>query len=188
MYEVELKFRMADPAAVECRLEELAARFGPPVTQVDRYFSHPCRDFSRTDEALRLRRTGDEVRVTWKGPRLDAGTKTRREIELPLAVGPGMAATLDHWTTLLEALGFRVVREVAKVRRSARLEWQGAVVEAAIDTVVGLGGYLELEIQAGEADLPLARSQLAALALQLDAGVAEPRSYLEMLIERDRDG
>ena len=59
----------------------LAARFHDPAEQVDRYFAHPCRDFARTDEALRLRRDGDDVAITWKGPRIDAATKTRRESE-----------------------------------------------------------------------------------------------------------
>jgi len=84
MYEVELKFPVADLPALERRLAELAGRFYAPVDQVDRYFNHPCRDFAQTDEALRLRHHGDGVAITWKGPRIDAATKTRREIELPL--------------------------------------------------------------------------------------------------------
>ena len=110
MYEVEQKFPVADPAALEARLVGLAARFREPVEQVDRYFAHPCRDFVKTDEALRLRRVGDDVAATWKGPRIDSASKTRRELELglapvpPLPGGPrGGQATLDRWTELLEA-------------------------------------------------------------------------------------
>ena len=44
----------------------------------------PCRDFAQTDEALRIRTVGDTSFVTYKGPKLDATTKTRRELELPL--------------------------------------------------------------------------------------------------------
>ena len=73
MYEVELKFRVADLPAVEGRLAALGARFAAPVEQVDRYFAHPARDFAQTDEALRLRRVGDEIAITWKGPRLAGG-------------------------------------------------------------------------------------------------------------------
>ncbi len=191
MYEVELKFRVVDAAALERRLVALAARFREPVEQVDRYFAHPCRDFARTDEALRLRRTGDAVAVTWKGPRIDSATKTRQEIELGLAQaqpdpgGPrGGAATIGQWTSLLEALGFRQVREVAKRRRPARVLWQGAEVDVALDRVDGLGDYLELELQARPGEVPLARGCLESLARELDCVDPERRSYLELLLLR----
>lgn len=189
MYEVEQKFRVADPGVLERRLVALAARFREPVEQVDRYFSHPCRDFARTDEAFRIRRVGDDVAVTWKGPRVDSATKTRREMELglaeaePLPGGPrGGQATLDRWTELLEALGFRRVRDVAKRRRSARVPWQGTEVEVALDSVEGLGDFVELELQAAQGEVPQAIACLGSLARELGCDGAERRSYLELLI------
>ena len=190
MYEVELKFPVADPWAIEERLVVLQARLHEPVNQTDRYFAHPCRDFARTDEALRLRRDGDEVVITWKGPRIDAGTKTRREIELPLAgrlpergeQSDPADVTIDRWTELLESLGFRPVATVAKRRRPAGVHWQGMQVDVALDRVAGLGDYLELELQATEADLPQARACLESLARELGLGDSERRSYLELLL------
>jgi adenylate cyclase class 2 len=189
VYEVELKFRVADPAALDRKLIALAARFREPVTQVDRYFAHPSRDFARTDEALRLRRTGEDVAITWKGPRIDTATKTRRELELdlaPLAALPGRpaggTATIDRWTELLEALGFRRVREVAKRRRPARVPWQGAEVDVAVDELDGLGTFLELELQARPGELPQARGCLESLAAELGCTDPERRSYLELLL------
>lgn len=189
MYEVEQKFRVADPAALEAKLVGLAARFREPVEQVDRYFAHPCRDFVKTDEALRLRRVGDDVATTWKGPRIDSATKTRLELELglapvpPLPGGPrGGQATLDRWTELLEALGFRRVRDVAKRRRAARVHWQGTEVEAALDRVAGIGDFLELELQAAEGELPLATACIESLARTLGCTEIERRSYLELVI------
>ncbi|MEI6240234.1 MAG: class IV adenylate cyclase [Planctomycetia bacterium] len=187
MYEVELKFRIDDLAAVEQRLAALGAHFAAPAEQTDRYFAHPARDFARTDEALRLRSVGDDVVITWKGPRLAGGGKTRREIELPLAtVSPGESAgaapTLDRWTELLEALGFRRVREVVKRRRPAGLAWQGVEIEVALDRVDGLGDYLELELIATADGIPAAQAHIAALASELGCGSPEPRSYLEMVI------
>lgn len=186
MYEVELKFRFEDSPAIERRLVGLGAHFGEPATQVDRYFAHPARDFAQTDEALRLRSVGDEVAITWKGPRLAGGTKTRREIELPLgAIAPSLPgmqpATLDRWTELLEALGFRRVLEVAKRRRPGRLAWEGADVELALDAVTGLGDFLELEVLAAPEEVPAARARLESLAHAIGCGDPEPRSYLEML-------
>jgi adenylate cyclase class 2 len=188
MFEVELKYPLSDVAATTASLERLSARFRPAIEQTDRYFAHPSRDFARVDEALRLRRAGGTVVVTWKGPRLGAGAKTRREIELPVevAAGQGAAATLDRWTELLEALGFHPVREVVKTRRPARLPWQGAEVEVAIDTVAHLGDFLELELMAGEGQLPVALSCLASVAAELGCGEPEPRSYLELLLAADR--
>ena len=187
MYEVELKFRVADPAAIERRLIGLAARFRDPIEQVDRYFAHPCRDFARTDEALRLRQVGDDVAITWKGPRIDSAAKTRRELELGLAAvaasGQGAgAATTDRWTTLLEALGFRRVRDVAKRRRPARVPWQGAEVEVALDSVAGLGEFVELELLARQGEVPLATACIQSLARELGCADPERRSYLELLL------
>ena len=189
MYEVEQKFPVADPAALEARLVGLAARFREPVEQVDRYFAHPCRDFVKTDEALRLRRVGDDVAATWKGPRIDSASKTRRELELglapvpPLPGGPrGGQATLDRWTELLEALGFRRVRDVAKRRRAARVLWQGTEVEAALDRVAGIGDFLELELQAAAGEVPLATACIESLARTLGCAAQERRTYLELVI------
>jgi len=191
VYEVELKFSVADPRALEQRLGSLGAKWHAPIDQIDRYFNHPCRDFAHTDEALRLRHDGDGVAITWKGPRIDAATKTRREIELPLAMGLRKegnvahppARTIAEWTELLEALGFRPVATVAKRRQPARVHWQGMEVDVARDSVAGLGEYLELELQASEADVPLARACLESLAKELGCGVCERRSYLELLLE-----
>ena len=189
MYEVELKFCIAEPTAIERKLAGLGARFGEPVTQVDRYFAHPARDFAATDEALRLRSVGDGVAITWKGPRLAGGTKTRREIELPLGAIIGgrhdpQPATLDRWTELLEALGFRRVLDVAKRRRPGRVEWDGAGIELALDAVTGLGDFLELELLATPEQVPDAQAGLESLAREIGCDAPEPRSYLELLLER----
>ena len=110
-YEVEQKFPVHDLAAIEAQLVALGARLGAGIEQLDRYFAHPCRDFARTDEALRIRQVGPRCFVTYKGPKIDPTTKTRREIELPLSDAPEGVA---QWTALLEALGFQPVAEVRK--------------------------------------------------------------------------
>ena len=188
MYEVELKFPLADAGSIERRLVAMAARFGDPVDQVDRYFAHPCRDFARSDEALRLRRVGERVELTWKGPRIDAAAKTRRELEIELAAPPAAGggrgdAAVRQWTELLEALGFRRVAEVAKRRRPVRVGWQGTEVDVAIDAVAGVGDFLELEIRARQGEVPLATACLQSLAAALGCTEPERRSYLEMLLQ-----
>lgn len=197
MYEVEQKYPVVDVAELEGRLGDAGAAWHGAVEQLDRYFGHPSRDFAATDEALRLRSTADGVVITWKGPRLDAAAKTRREIELPLAeaavpaaagteaaVPAAPRATLDRWTDLLEALGFRRVREVAKRRRLATVAWDGAPVEVSLDHVAGLGDFVEFELQADDAGIGLAAARVDALARRLGCMHPEPRSYLEMLLAR----
>jgi adenylate cyclase class 2 len=191
VYEVEQKYPLADVPAVEVALARLGATWHGTAGQVDRYFNHPSRDFAITDEALRLRRTDDTLAITWKGPRLDATAKARREIELPLAeaavpaaAGAEVAvpATLDRWTELLGALGFRQVLEVAKRRRLATVAWQGAAIEIAIDHVAGLGDFVELELQADAAGIAAAAARVESLARELGCTNPERRSYLEMLL------
>ena len=107
-WEVEQKFQLADESQ-ERTLQELGVRFAAPVSQADCYFNHPARDFAQTDEAFRLRQVGDENFVTYKGPKVDLETKTRRELELPLASGPESAAEFE---AMFVALGFRPVATV----------------------------------------------------------------------------
>src|SRR5690349_2250579 len=140
-YEVEQKFPLCDETALLARLAALGGVAGEAEDQVDCYYAHPLRDFAATDEALRIRRQGDLNFITYKGPKLDPGTKTRREIELCLAPGERAAAEFGR---LLEALGFRPVAEVHKRRRVAQFDWQARQVEAAIDDVQDVGKFVEL--------------------------------------------
>jgi adenylate cyclase class 2 len=170
-----------DFAFLERKLAAMGGEFSAPIEQVDRYFAHPARDFAKTDEALRLRRTGNENRITYKGPKLDLETKTRREIELPLASGPQAA---EDFSGLLLALGFRRVAEVPKRRRKLHFTWQGFQVEASLDEVERVGRFVELEIVADDQQLDAARQSLAALARELGLEKSERRSYLELLLEQ----
>lgn len=181
-FEVEQKFPVSDRADIERRLAALGAAVGPPVAQSDVYYAHPSRDFAQTDEALRIRRIGDRNFITYKGARIDPTTKTRREIELPLADGDESAV---QWGELLAALGFRQVTEVRKLRRTAEFNWHDFEVEAALDEVETLGSFVELEISVEEPEVDAARSALAAVAAKLNLGAGERRSYLELLLGKD---
>jgi adenylate cyclase class 2 len=178
-FEVEQKFPLADSAFAEQRLRELGAIDGPVMTQVDTYFNHPARDFAVTDEALRIRQIGEANFITYKGPKLDATTKTRKELELPLPTG---AKSAESFAEMLLALGFRRVAEVRKQRRTLHLQWQGRDAEIALDQVDRVGTFIEIELSATEADLEAAKTCLASLAAELNLKNAERRSYLELLL------
>ena len=178
--EVEQKFAVDDFAAIEAKLAELGARIGPPVEQCDRYFAHPARNFAETDEALRIRRIGERSFITYKGPKLDATTKTRRELELPLAGGEAGA---EQFTELLAALGFSPVGEVRKHRRQATLLWQDWPVEVVLDEVDEVGTFVEVELVVDESERESATAVVESLAAHLGLTQVEGRSYLEMLLE-----
>ncbi len=179
-YEVEMKFPVNDTAALEARLAELGAAIAAAQAEFDVYFAHPARDFARTDEALRVRRKGRANFLTYKGPKLDATTKTRHEIDLPL---PPEEESAQAWISLLDALGFTVAGEVRKLRRKAHVPWQGRRVEVSLDDVERLGAFVELELVVEPADTEAAKSCIASLAERLQLEKSERRSYLELLGE-----
>jgi adenylate cyclase, class 2 len=178
--EVEQKFRVADVSSLQRQLAALGFEERETVTQVDCYFGHPLRDFARTDEALRLRQEGDFNYITYKGPKLDATTKTRREIEIPLAPGP---QTATEAANLLEALGFTRVAAVRKRRVHSTLRWQDREISVSLDTIVELGNFVELEIVTSQNDMAAARECLTSLASRLGLANSQRRSYLELLLE-----
>jgi adenylate cyclase class 2 len=182
-FEVEQKFFVPDSPAFVDRLGRLGVTLGPPIEQRDHYFNHPSRDFAQTDEAFRLRLSGAKSFITYKGPKIDAETKTRRELELPLPEG---AAAIQAWPELLLALGFRSVAEVRKLRRQGHQRHGDFDVEFVLDEVDHVGTYCEIELQAHESELDAAKKTLGELAMQLALGTPERRSYLELLLERQR--
>jgi adenylate cyclase class 2 len=179
-YEVEQKFPVADMAAFEAKLAARGATVSEPRSEIDHYYAHPARDFAASDEALRIRRTDRSSYLTYKGPKVDTTTKTRREIELELWAQEAKVQSLEN---LLEALGFTPVAEVCKYRRKASISWQGREIEAALDEVVDVGTFVELELVAEEDDVEPAKACIASLARELGLSGSERRSYLELLLE-----
>lgn len=182
-WEVELKFPLADPGRVLELLDELGACRGEPLEQRDRYFNHPARDFAETDEALRIRSVAGRHWVTYKGPKVDPQTKTRREIEIPFGSDP---ADDRRFAEMLTLLGFREVRTVEKRRVPYHLDWEDRPLEIALDEVTGLGTFLEIETTAEESTRDAARDSVLRLATHLGLSNSERRSYLCLLLEEAR--
>ena len=170
LYEVEAKLRLRDRAGLERRLAQLGARAGSPQRQEDTFFRHPARDFAATDEALRLRRTGSGMELTYKGPKAPGpGPKARLEQALPLGEDP---------TALLASLGFTPAARVAKQRTPYDL---GDGVHVALDRVDGLGDFVEVEAVGIDraAAARLVEAALKRLGLGGEPSLRE--SYLELL-------
>lgn len=177
MYEVEVKVA-ADLAAVAERLDELGATQTGDVVQVDTYYDAPHRDFAETDEALRVRREtreGDtEARITYKGPLVEAESKTREEHE----TGVDDGETADE---IFENLGFTPAATVEKDRQFYR--YDGYTVT--LDDVEGVGEFVEVETEADESGVEAAREGAFEVLreLRLDPQDQTRTSYLGMLLK-----
>lgn len=181
-FEVELKFPLEQHHRIEQSLRERGADEKDVVLHVDRYFNHPSRDFRSTDEAFRIRSIGQENRVTYKGAVVGSVAKSRHEIEVGLAPGTDSAA---QFFDMVQMLGFRFVREVCKSRRSFTLTWNQTVYELAVDDVPEVGRFLEIELLADANHRETAEAAVWNLARSLGLSDAEPRSYLDLLLESD---
>ena len=179
MLEVEIRYRTADRAGVVARLHAMGAALAEDRTDADLYFDAPDRDMKATDEAFRLRRIGDRNRLTYKGPKRDAETRTRTEIEVPLADGAEVAADMER---LLVALGYRPLVTVRKARQVYRFARGGFDLEACFDDVELVGPFVELEILAPEEQYEPAKAVLLRTAAELGLTEKETRSYLGMVL------
>lgn len=188
MIEVELKFPVAESDEVARRMLEAGGRIESVLMQADRYFNHPADDLAARDAALRLRSSGDEFLLTFKGPNLDTKAKVRREVELSLGRGAAGEEAADRMIEIWRGCGFEPVAEVHKRRSHFRLPAEGSPVDAFLDEVRGLGAFLELErLVVDAAGVPQARAELLSVArdLGLDPGTSIRTSYLDLLQDRE---
>ncbi len=172
MLEVELKVRIPSPDPVRENLRRRHARFLGTVHEHDIYYNAPHRDFAVTDEAVRVRSTGDRAVVTYKGPKIRTFDLKARE-ELNFAVESG-----ETFGTMLLRLGFTKTAEVDKERETYTV----GDATVSLDTVEGLGTFAEIEVRTeSEADNPTARIGKIAEEIGIEG---EPilESYLELLL------
>ena len=130
---------------------------------------------------MRVRTVGDTSFVTYKGPKLDATSKMRRELELPLSASD---ADGSQFSELLAVLGFTPVAIVRKQRRKFYITQGDCEVEGALDEVDSVGTYVELELMADDAKLSSAKDVISRLANELMLSPSERRSYLELLLAK----
>src|SRR5204863_2281915 len=114
--------------------------------------------------------------LTYKGPRRDASSKTRTEIEVPCPPGQVVA---EAFLKLFVALGYRPTAIVRKRRRIYAWARDGFTVHACVDDVDGVGRFVELEIVVEPSQYTAARDVVLQTADDLGLGPAEPQSYLE---------
>ena len=138
MIEVEVKAKIKDFNSIKKMLKEINAEKNHVEHQEDSYFTSPIKDFTTTDEALRIREVeidnNQKTLITYKGPKIDAKSKTREEIELKIEDPDKMERIFEH-------LGFKKTAKVIKNRTIYLLD-QYII---SLDEVEGLGPYMEIE-------------------------------------------
>lgn len=183
MLEIELKYRIENREEFERKLVVAGAQFLETRDEADEYFNAPDRDFKATDEVFRLRCVGAACVLTYKGPKREGAVKTREEIEVSLADGGR-----DGAVRLIRALGYRPTATVAKRRAIYSLERDGFELHVCLDSLEGIGQFVEVEIVAEERELPKAERTVKAVAMELELTRPEPRAYLRMVLEARGSG
>ncbi len=176
-WEVEIKGRVKDPAELLKKLHD-ACEFLGPLHKEDLYFTGPDGHSSR----FRIRREGQESRVTIKSKRIHFGGEINREVEFTV----GSAEEFEEFARLL---GCR--RDYRKVKKGYRFVRGGALVE--LCEVEPLGWFIEIEkllTDGGEKELSAAQGEVRELLFffGLTPGDVEPRFYSALIAEAKEAG
>lgn len=139
MIEIEVKARVDDPKRFERAIIALGATPIGIENQTDTYYNSQHGDFGKTDEALRIRVQDGRYFLTYKGPKMDSVSKTRKEFQVDISDADGMGK-------ILTSLGFFPVATVTKKRKNFRL---GDFI-IALDDVRNLGNFMEIEISVND--------------------------------------
>ena len=185
MFEVELKYPVESHDEIRQQLLTMNSTQTGTSNHCDEYFNQTLLDFAGNDIALRIRSAQESHTLTYKGPNLDSRAKIREEIEIQFNT-----EDKDKFRGMLLGMGFHSVLQVLKQRDSVAVRWQDEDVEICLDTIDGVGTFIELElvVQAKE-QVGSAKATLEELAKTL-AITSEPTtiSYLEMLLDKQADG
>ena len=176
MIEVEVKAKINNFNEIKDKLKNIGAKKTKTEFQKDIYFNSPIVDFSKTDEALRIRKTESDdlthTMITYKGPKINSESKTRKEIEM-------LIESDEKAKEIFENIGFKEVRAVKKNREYYEYE----DFEISLDDVEGLPPYMEIEISLPDnEDYKDAQDRIFDLFEKI--GIVdgfETTSYLELL-------
>lgn len=179
MIEVEVKLPLFRRSIVERGLMEQGFQPGDLIRESDVYYTSDFHDFMKADEALRIRESDNLTQIqstctlTFKGPKIDTISMTRKELETEVT-------SPEDCRGILEALGYRPLFPVNKLRQYYVKE----NVHACVDQVEGLGSFMELEILVEEeAEREEALKKIETILYDLDLSLKESttHSYLWML-------
>ena len=180
--EVEIKLKITDKDQLRVQLIQCGFTEGERVTEEDVYYTAAHHDFAALDEALRVRSvenliTGENSSmITYKGAKLDQRSMTRQELETEV----GDARICRE---ILCKIGFTPVPPVIKERQC----FHNGKMTACVDTVDGLGEYLELEkLVASDEERDEALDEIEGMLNKLGYSMQDTTrtSYLSLLMKK----
>ncbi len=134
-FEIKIPLNEGEEETVRNRIAGKGFVFEKKIVETDYYFNHPCRDFGKTDEALRVRYQDENIVLTYKGAKEGKRGKVRTEFNV--------SCDSNEISLLLKSLGFEEYGVVKKTREYYKKE--GIIVT--IDSVEGLGCFVEIEVE-----------------------------------------
>lgn len=197
MYEVEIKVRIQDLEELREIIQYNGGSYKISLLHEDIYFNMPkeLRDFKKTDEALRLRKSEEfdknnndfflksKCYLTYKGKKIDSITKTRQEIEVKVD-------DIDNMKEILKVLGFQEVIIVQKERELFELIYQDEKIDILLDYIPLLNQYfMELEmVVSSPQNIDEAQGILFKLleSFNIDKDESIRKSYLELIVENQK--
>lgn len=135
--EIETKFRLSDRSGFEARLRVLGGSPGSTEFESNTLLDDPQGSVRAKGAALRLRDSGGEGLITFKGrATVDRGVKSRVELESGVDDLPALRA-------IFESLGFVPVFRYEKKRTTWRFPAPGAPLVVIDETPIGLFAEIE---------------------------------------------
>ncbi len=179
MIEVEVKVSVKCIKAIEEKLQKASFIKAKCVKESDVYFDNSRNEIKNNDQALRIRSCKDldeDVEtcfMTFKGPKMDTISMTRKELEMQVECA-------EVGKEILVSLGYIQTYPVIKHRQY----YHKNLMTACLDRVENLGDFLEFEIVVNREDeKPEALNQLMDMLKELGYGPEDiiRESYLSML-------
>lgn len=141
MIECEIKLKIENPKDIKEKLVNLSFVEYDSLTETDTYFDNTNGDIRSNDKALRIRESVNHTtgctysQINFKDKKLDNRSMSRPEYESEIADADTMAK-------ILSCLGYTPVSPEVKKNRTIL---RSSSINACIDSVEGLGYFLELE-------------------------------------------
>lgn len=182
MIEVEIKLPEKNPVKLRELLCNNGFLKGKMVREEDTYFNSAFKDLRKTDEAFRIRKVINlqtqetNVFMTYKGPKLDQVSMTRKEVETRIS-------NAEEMQEILAGIGYELRYPVIKTREY----YTKNKITVCVDAVEGLGDFLEIEVlEPDERNRDQALKQIWEVLIELGHSMEETTrtSYLTMLMER----
>ena len=144
--EIEIKVRIENGETLKRFLEQEASQ-SYVERQIDEYYTPAHKDFTDADpikEWLRLRNSDGKFSLNYKNWHYGSDGKSHHCDEYETEIG-----NVDDTKKILSALDFKHLITVDKLRSA----WRYKEYEIALDTVEGLGDFVEIEYKGRDADV-----------------------------------